>query len=291
MKTYTPAACLILALTCLPHASAQPPDPPADPFADFTRAWRDDPVWYDGLAEYAIYDATRTIYGKRRDYTARILTNKEHASAKTFTKSADGTGRAVFKHHVRDDIPTQAYTYHYSTMAYIGTDDLKSLKIDMGSLEDCGATFKQYINHAGTLSWRQHSYFPDEGERAGELTPRQNFAFHDALTLILRGYPFNDPPKTLELQLLREQTDTHLTPPNELAAGVALVRYRGRETLELPAGAMEAHHLVLDVAPGWQEHYWFAADPPMLNILLRYEGPKGQSYLLRSVERRAYWRR
>ena len=75
-----------------------------DPFADLTRAWRDDPVWYDGQAEVAVYDATRTIYGKLRHYTATLYTNKEHASPTTFTKSADDRGRAVFKQHLRENI-------------------------------------------------------------------------------------------------------------------------------------------------------------------------------------------
>jgi hypothetical protein len=294
MKTTPLIVCLVLTLSPAAGAVAQAAD--ADPFAGFTRAWRDDPVWHDGQAECAVYDATRTVYGKPRAYTARIFINKENASPKTFTKSADvsggsgGSGRAVFKLHVRDDVPTENYTYHFSTMAYVGTEDLKSLKLDMGSQEDCGATFKQYVNHAGTLRWNQHSYFPDEGERSGELKPGKPFAFQDALPVILRGYPFNNPPRTLELQLLRDQTDNHLTLPNELAGGVAIVQYRGEETLDLPAGKIDAHHLVLWLAPDWEEHYWFAADPQLRHLLVRYEGAHGVSYRLKRVERRAYWR-
>ncbi len=285
MKTILTIVCLtLITLSCSIAA-----EPVADPFAGFTRVWRDDPVWHDGKAECAVYDATRTIYGTQRGYTARIFTNKEVASPQTFTKSADGTGRAVFKHHVREDIPTKNYTYHFSTMAYVGTDDLKSLKLDMGSQEDCGATFKQYVNHADTLRWRQQSYFPDEGERSGELEPGKHFAFQDALTLILRGYPFDDPPKTLELQMLRDQTDTHLTPPDELATGVAIVQYRGEETLDLPIGEVRAHHLVLWVAPDWDEHYWFAADETMLHVMVQHEGRWGVTYRLKGLERRAYW--
>lgn len=261
-----------------------------DPLTEFTHTWRDDPIWYDGLAECATYEATRTIYGTPRPYTARIFTNKEHVSPETFTKSADGTGRATFKLHVRDDVPTENYTYHFSTMTYVGIDDLKSLKLDMGSSEDCGATFKQYINHAGTLRWRQNSYFPDEGEQSGKMKPGKHFAFQDALPLILRGYPFDTPPKTLELQLLRDQTDTHLTPPNELSTGVAIVKYRGLETLELPYGEMQAHHLTLWLAPDWQEQYWFAADPALRHIMVRHEGGHGIDYQLKTLERAAYWR-
>lgn len=273
-------------LTLCPVLASEASD---DPFAGFTRGWRDDPVWYDGLAECAEYEATRTIYGQARHYTAHIFTNKENVSPETFTKSSDGTGRAVFKHHVREDVPTKNYTYHFSTMAYVGTDDLKSLKLDMGSQEDCGATFKQYVNHAGTLRWRQMSYFPDEGERSGEMQPGKSFAFQDALTLLLRGYPFNNPPKTLELQMLRDQTDTHLTLPNELSGGVSIVKYRGEETLDLPIGEVQAHHLVVWLAPDWEEHYWFASDAKQLHVLVQYRGSRGVSYKLKTLERRAYW--
>jgi hypothetical protein len=287
MKTKPLIACMALVLL---SSSAAAEEQIADPFAGFTRAWRDSPVWHDGQAECATYEATRTIYGKQRQYTARIFTNKEVASPETFTKSADATGRSVFKHHIREDIPTESYTYHYSTMTYVGTDDLKSLKLDMGSQEDCGATFKQYVNHAGTLRWNQHSYFPNEGERSGEITPQPSFAFQDALTLILRGYPFNDPPKTLELQMLRDQTNTHLTLPDELSAGVAIVQDRGEQTLMLPIGELDAHHLVLWLAPDWEEHYWFATDPEMLHVLVQYQGAHGITYRLKQLERRAYWR-
>ncbi len=285
MKTTLTIVCLtLMTLSCSIAA-----EPAEDPFAGFTRAWRENPVWHDGQAECAVYDATRTIYGQPRQYTARIFTNKETASPETFTKSADGKGRPVFKHHVRDDVPTKNYTYHFSTMTYVGTDDLKSLKLDMGSQEDCGATFKQYVNHAGTLHWRQLSYFPNEGERSGEMTPGSHFAFQDALSLILRGYPFDDPPKTLELQMLRDQTDTHLTLPDELASGVTIVKYRGEETLDLPIGEVKAHHLVMWLAPDWEEHYWFAADEAMLHVLVQYEGSRGVTYRLKEVQRRAYW--
>ncbi len=298
MKTTPLIVCLALMLLS-PLAVAQ--DQAVDPFEGFTHAWRDHPVWYDGQAECAVYDAVKTIYGVEHGYTARAFTNKEIASPKTFTKSDDNTGRRVFKHHVRDDIPTESYTYHFSTMSYVGTEDLKSLKLDMGSQEDCGVTFKQYINHTGKLRWRQHSYFPNEGERSGEIAPKQHFAFQDALTLILRGYPFDAPPKTLELQLLRSQRDVHLTLPDELgsgedsgavpgaASGVAIVEYRGEETLKLPIGAVKSHHLVLWIAPDWQEHYWFASDPDRLHVLAQYQG-KGISYRLKQLERCAYWR-
>ena len=38
--------------------------------------WRDDPIWYDGKAEWALYEAERTIYGETRRYQTTIFVNK-----------------------------------------------------------------------------------------------------------------------------------------------------------------------------------------------------------------------
>jgi hypothetical protein len=266
-------------------------DPPADSaLAEFTRDWRDDPVWFDGKAEIAEYEATRTIYGSERQYTATFMTNKEHADPETKTKSADGTGRSVFKFHAREDIPTQKYTYHYSTMVYVGTDDLKSLKLDMGSMEDCGASFKQIVNHQGELTWRQFSYFPNEGHREGAYEPPANFVFHDALPLVLRGFPFDEKPTGIKLRVLPDQTTTKWSgfEPVEM-----VVEHLGTAEVELPYGKVKAHHLGVgrwsagNMAP--EHQYWFAADPELRHVMVAYEGPDGITYRLKSLRREAYW--
>ncbi len=266
-----------------------------DLLARFTRPWRDHPIWHDGQAEVALYEATRTIYGKPRRYSARLYTNKEHASAKSKTKSADGRGRAVFKHHLREDIATENYHYHFSTMCYVGTNDLKSLKLEMGSQEDCGATFKQYVNHAGTCVWRQHSCFPNEGHASGSYPPEKRFVFQDALGLVLRGYPFEHPLAGLDLLVLPDQTTTQHSGPKPVPMRLTFV---GRDTLELPVGNVEAYHLRLTTTPADRQDavvhdYWFAqaAAPPWLHVMVQYQGPAGLTYRLERLERRAYWRR
>ena len=266
-----------------------------DPFVSFTRHWRDDPIWHDGQAEVAIYDATRTIYGKPRPYTARLYTNKEQASRDTKTKSDTGRGRPVFKHHLREDIETENYTYHYSTMCYVGTADLKSLKIDMGSQEDCGATFKQFVNHAGTLEWHQFSYFPREGHTRGSYRPPANLAYQDALSLILRGYPFDEPTDPIELALVVDQTATRRTAAEP---SVATVHYGGRETLDLPIGRVETHRLQAraknhEGSATLDHDYWFAAEgnAPWLHVMVQYVGPGGVTFKLREHKRWAYWER
>lgn len=303
MKTLLLTAALALASTGgLIAVKAQSPSG-QNPLKTFDHAWEDDSTWYDGKAEVAKYDATRMIYGKLRRYEATAYTNKESADPKTKTKSATNKGREVFKHHLREDVPTENYDYHLSTMTYVGTEDFKSLKIDVGTIEDCGATYKQFVNHDGELAYLQSSYFPDEGRKAGEYEPPAAFAYQDALFTVLRGFPFNKPPKgPIELALVPDQTTTHLSP-----AGFApgKVSYVGQETLELPIGRVAAHHLRVEVpevtgddakatAKGSQVHdYWFAAEgeAPWLHVLVRYTGPDALTMSLRSLDRSAYWER
>jgi len=278
-----------------PPSSAVAQTEPADavsPFAEFTRDWRDDRAWYDGNAEIAEYQATRTIYGQPRAYQATIMTNKELADPVTKTKAATNAGREVFKHHTREDIPTEKYDYHFSTMVYVGTSDLKSLKIDMGSQEDCGATFKQFVNHAGQLRWHQHSYFPNQGTTQGYRTPLATLVFQDALSVVLRGYPFENPQPFL-IHLIEDQTT------NKWSSTAALpytITYRGLETIDVPMGAIEAHRLTLSPLEDDGKHpvmdYWFdqRQEAPWLGVMIQHRGPHGVTYKIESLRREAYWR-
>ena len=75
------------------------------------------------------------------------------------------------------------------------------------------------------------------------------------------------------------------------------VTYVGLEALDLPVGRVEAHHLRVAPTsprqgnPAEPYHYWFAADAGLRHVMVQYEGQDGITYKLRSVERRAYWKR
>ncbi len=321
-----PTAATTVAAESGEQDKAATPEVNAPALPGFTRDWRDNEAWYDGKAEVAVYDATRVIYGQRREYQARLFTNKEYVDPFTRTKatSQDVKGAfEVFKHHMREDIPTENYTYHYSTMAYAATSDLRPVKLDMGSQEDCGATFKQFwlpdgVNREGGGDWVQHSYFPREGRAEGVVVAAADpdatpLVFQDTLSLVLRGYSFESPPESLKLRMIPDQTWTHLT---DAAPVEVSVQYVGRETLTLPIGEIEAHHVRVPLQAGAasagdsanpgvdadgtgmiQHDYWFATDgsAPMLHALVQYAGPDPAgnpvTLRLRSLDRAAYWAR
>ncbi|MEM9790780.1 MAG: hypothetical protein AAF842_10295 [Planctomycetota bacterium] len=279
---------LIVSLVALP-AAAQTDLPSL-----LHRDWADDPVWYDGQAEIALYDATRRIYGQDRPYTAQIMVNKERLSPETFTKSATNVGVEVFKFHTRDeDIPTPKYDYNFSTMVYVTTDGFTPVKLDMGSQEDCGASFKLMAVWEEGLKWLQYSYFPSEGLRQDETELDEPTTWLDALPLQLRGYPFDAPLEPTTIAVVPEQTTTKWSP---VRPDVYVVEYAGRETVGLPIGEIDAHKLVLRFAGPTRERrpditMWFHADPATRHVMVAYDDPHlGQTYRLKSLTRDAYWR-
>lgn len=267
------------------------------PLGDVLTDWSENDIWYDGQAEIARYEATREIYGEPRTYTATLYTNRELLDPQTQTKSATGEGVPVFKFHTRDEsIPTPNYRYDFSTMVYLDFNELSPWKLEMGSQEDCGTTFKRYWVRGGRVRTMQSSYFPEEGLNAEQYAAPTGMVFQDALPLVLRAFPFDDPPTDpIRIPLVIDQTHNHLTPQRPIPYAVA---YRGAETLDLPIGEVEAHHIVVSPMqrkvpdPGGAEsHYWFAADgdAPMLHAMVRYRGPFGTEYRLKSFTRDKYW--
>jgi hypothetical protein len=284
MKTIARLA--LLSATVAAAAGAQGQDPAAT-------SWRTDPAWYRGKAEWALYDAQRVIYGTPRRYEATIFTNKQRMDAETTTKASGASGSRtieVFKHNLSEMVPTDNYTYRFLTTCFVRTDSLGTYKLVMSSQEDCGATYKQFVVDRSQVVASCLSYFPDEGSKGARFESPPSLAFHDALSLTLRDYPFDaDEPPTLTLELIPDQTHTHETP---LRPAEAKVTYVGRETVQVPYGDVEAHHLRVDHAAAegtTQSDYWFAADPAARHVMVRYAGPHGVEYRLKRLEWWAYW--
>ncbi len=251
--------------------------------------WRTDEIWFDGQAEKCVYRATRTIYGKERDYDAIAYTDKEKLDPATTTKSATDAGILTFKHHWSEIIPTENYAYRFSTCIHTGADTLQTEKFTVGTQEDCGASFKLATHQKTGFDWFDSVYFPGAGQRNGTLPGAFQTHFVDELPLLLRDYDFEHPADKF-LLLVPSQKDTHQVDWTPFPVRVMRTE---RATLEVPMGKLDAQHLLVQATKGdWHADYWFAADgkPPLLHVLLKYVGPDGQTYALKSQERTAYWK-
>lgn len=270
-------------------------------------SWKDDPIWYDGKAEYAVYDATRIIYGKPRNYEAVMITNKQKMDPQTTTKAQDWRNPdtfEVFKHNVREVIPTDNYDYKFLTTSFIGTSDLKPYKLVMSSQEDCGATYKQYVVQNNKLLADQYVYFPAVGHINQQYNLPSKFQFYDSLFLTLRNHTSvtksaigdSNQNNAQSIMVLPDQTDTHET---RYKPCKTIINYIGEENITLNDGSqINSQHLKVTLeADGATEaftaDFWFAADnsPQWLHILVKYSDQAGQTYLLKSNKRWAYWER
>jgi hypothetical protein len=154
--------------------------------------------------------------------------------------------------------------------------------------EDCGATYRQFTTVGDRIEAQQFCYFPGAGASSASFARSDSLRFHDALSLTLRDYPFED-HRTMEIQLVADQTDTHET---NLRPRPARVSYVARDTLDLPYGRVEAHHLRVDHEPDGSatgSDYWFAADDALRHVMVKYAGPYGVRYDLKKLGWWAYW--
>lgn len=249
-------------------------------FATAQTSWKDDPIWYDGLVEKAVYDAQRVIYGRPRSHELVIFTNKEQHDLATLTKSDKSTETVeVFKHNHIEVVPTPNYDYKFATTSHLQTDNLTLTRLDASSQEFCGTSFKQYLRTAdGTWEYFAFSYFPEEGRRTAQVRQAdQPVVAEDSLPLFVRSFPF-DNPQDQSIALLPTQKSNKHVPYEPINA---TLRYAGEED--------DAHKVELVVDGNVRGTYWLAKDRQ--HVMTRYEGADGTKLILKSLDRVDYWTR
>ncbi|MGI9013562.1 MAG: hypothetical protein ACR2GY_04850 [Phycisphaerales bacterium] len=256
-------------------------------------SWKDDPAWHQGKAEWALYDATRTIYGKSRMYEATIFTNRQVMDPATTTKAEGDVpgGIEVFKHNISEIIPTENYQYRFLTTCFLTADALRPYRVTVSTQEDCGSSFRNFnITTDQTVRATQFCYFPGQGNSEADYTASGTLAFHNSLSLSLRDFPFGAQfIKAPELTLVSEQRNPRVT---SLAAANATISDMGEEVINVPYGQVRTHHLRVDHEPvdgTTQSDFWFALDPGMRNVMVQYRGPFGVEYQLKRLQWWAYW--
>ena len=276
-----PLALLLAALVgvaaCAAVRAAEDAPPPVD--------WAADPIWHDGLVEKAVYDATKTVYGKPRRYEATLLTNKEAHDPATWTKSKAGGGTEVWKFNQVEVVPTPNYDYKFETTCHLETKDLSLTRLDAASQEWCGASFKSVVRRdqprgGGGMSWDYFgfSYLPEQGRRGGAFeSDDRPVVPADALALYLRGYDYAAKP-VLELSLIPPQKSNQIEPFRPVPA-----------TVKFTAEDADTYSVEVSTNGSALGTYTFAKD--RRHVLLRYDGTNGDHLALKSLDRVDYWTR
>jgi hypothetical protein len=190
-------------------------------------AWRVDPIWDDGNAEFCAYEIDWFRYGRLNPGRALMVLVKEpwapDLDVKADRQRPDGFD-VIKLNHIRD-VPTGIYTYHQMASTFIQRRTGKLQKLAATSSEACGVSIAKMTG--GRLE--TSSYFDGQGDR--------NIP-----------YPADAAPDEIEVF------------PSLMAARYASLEgttysleRRSRAGVEVPAGrfdtfAVEAPHLLIEMS-------------------------------------------
>jgi hypothetical protein len=240
-------------------------------------AWRRDPLWDDGRAEFCAYEVDWARYDSIYPGRALLILVKEPWAPDLDVKAdrPRPDGFDVLKLNHSRDVPTGIYTYHQMASVYLRRDSGALVKVAAASTESCGVSTAFVVD--GRLATR--SYFDGQGDReqpypAGALP-------EDGLPAHLRDYLAGPAPAELTVF------------PSLLAGrypGLAPAAYRLRRSpaprVEVPAGVFAGVELRLENRDGWMSYTFEDRAPFRLLALARSDGTR---YRLAKCERLAYW--
>lgn len=270
--------------------------------AAYPNAFSGLPVWDDGLSEMCYYDATDTVYGKKRNYFRVMLLNREWlhptqrvktarppvaADASAATTRPDQAGAVgVFKLNIVEEIPTENYNYRRMITVFLNRASLRPEKLAASSQEWCGTTFKQLQWLPDALKMRGFSYFEGEADRQWTLPTGPILYPREALYVLVRAAAASH--KDMKLNLLPPMRSNRVPEPTPSEAHLSIAAKT--ETVRVPFGQFQARRVTLTEAGG-RETAKFLVEAAAPYRLLSARLDSGLALSLRFVERRAYWDR
>lgn len=251
----------------------------------FNPEWAMNKLWDDGLAEVAVYDAERVVYGNRREFEFTQITVKEDFNREHDVKTDDYTRNDLFpvmKVNQFCRIPTDNYPYHYLTSVFINRAQPWHLhKLTTSSQEWCGNTFKAVTDKGSNYNLYYNSYFDGQGEGNRELS--KALLFEDQLPYSLRALNFQD-GLTFPAAIAETQQTNKATPPAVYKATLRVaITASGSSTDD----GEKAWQVTVELAPDKVNTYWFDTDYP--NKLIRQQTWDGRNLRLKKISRYAYW--
>lgn len=259
-------------------AGAAAPEPAArSQAAAGDPAWRLDPIWDDGKAEFCAYEVDWARYESVYPGRALLILVKEpwapDLDVKADRPRADGFD--VLKLNHSRDVPTGIYTYHQMASVYLRRDGGDLVKVAASSSEACGVSTAHVVD--GRLDTR--SYFDGQGDRsqpypAGALP-------EDGLPAHLRDYVAGPAPAEISVfpSLMFGRYGT-------LEPASYRLRRSPASRVEVPAGTFSGVELRLENRDGWMAYTFEESRPYRLLALARSDGTR---YRLAKCERLAYW--
>jgi hypothetical protein len=247
----------------------------------FNAEWANNKLWYDGLAEVAIYDAQRTVYKKERNFEYTYITVAEDFNKEFRVKTDDYQRKdlyKVMKLNAFCKIETENYPYHYLTSMFFNFKQPWLMdKMTNGSQEWCGNTFKEYLADGYHYTLKYHSYFDGEGD--GEKVLPANLLIEDQLNYTLRSLKFKVGLK-FGTNVLESQISNKI--------GNLKIYHATISVEEQNEAGKNAWKVILKLDNDKTNTYYF--DQAYPNILIKQQTWDNRNLLLKKSSRYAYWK-
>ncbi|MFQ5723809.1 MAG: hypothetical protein ACE5G6_04895 [Terriglobia bacterium] len=293
MKTLSLVTLVLAAATLaafLPASLATPPAATTEVEYLFLPNWALDPLWDDGQAEVALYDARRPQYGKVETYEAVFIVVKEDFDPQLHVKTDppyDGKKLLpVLKLNAVHSYWTANYPYHFLVSVFVRRDDpTRLVKQTVGSQEWCGNTFKEVKTWGGQPQLHFHSYFSGQADATRPLDLRPGDLLEDQLPLALRSLNFQ-PGAEVHRRILPSLISNNLRGSLDFVPSTITVAPR-EEAIRTPAGRFLAWRVTVEMG-NLRQTWWFEKEAP--HTMLKMESSDGRSWTLKARTRQPYWR-
>ncbi|WP_139922562.1 hypothetical protein [Hymenobacter sp. DG01] len=240
--------------------------------------WAMDPLWEDGKAEVATYEAEQMVQGESRRFEYTFITAKEEFNQQYNVRTDSAQRKDIFpvmRSSQIGSIPTDTYPSHFQTCLFFRRDQPVQLhKLTASTQEWGGITFKAITDDGMQYVQAYNSY--QDGQGTGERQLRRTVLFEDALPYTLRSLQFEQLPR-FQTDIYELQQTNQATPP---VLYHAQVRTEDAFTADTPEPAWRVH---VALTGQKQNVYWFSKEYP--NVLLRQTTWDGRTLRLKQVRR------
>ncbi|MGD1893383.1 MAG: hypothetical protein ACFB15_22680 [Cyclobacteriaceae bacterium] len=256
----------------------------------FDLEWAKNSTWDQGQAEVAKYQATRTIYGKPRNFEYVFILVKETFNEQ-YNAKTDSYDRndlfEVMKINKFCRIPTDNYPYHFMTSIFYERNQPATVyKLTNSSQEWCGNTSKHFLAKGKKYEFGYNSYW--DGQGVGEMTIQGGIMFEDQLSHSLRALKFSD-GLSFQQPVAESQISSKATEPKIYNATFTV---EPAENVQLSTTydlnqKNDVWKVSVQLDSDKVNEYWFADEYP--NILLKQRTWDNRNYELKEHYMDDYW--
>jgi len=254
----------------------------------FNVSWASDELWEDGLAEVAVYQAERSIYGDIRHYEYIFILVKETFNRAFQVKTDDYTRNDLFdvmKINKFARIETDRYPYHYlSSIFFTRNDPLHLYKFTNSSQEWCGNTFKYFINQENEYKYEYNSYWDNQGTGSTSLPP--DVIFEDQLSYTLRSLNFRE-GLSFDCRIVETQVTNKATEPVIYEGIISIHKNKAYQPDLEDFRKDDIWEIRVKLNDEKMNTYWIAGKYP--NELIQMVAWDGRRIELKHISREAYW--